>query len=122
LPVPTPGWNTHSNWLGKWLRLCFSEEGGKEDFKQIRSEGPNIVVFMIGENNIFLITDPKGLVGRIESLATMMCNKVYTKEVAICKLLPYLCAPQCISHKMNGRKKKPHTTILGVIFAIGFSD
>ena len=78
------------------------EEGGnalsveKEDLKQICDEGPNIIVLMIGENNIFLDTDPKGLAGRIVSLATMMCNKGYTEEVVICKLLPHLCAPQCI--------------------------
>ena len=39
------------------------------------------------------------------TLATMMCNKGYTEEVVICKLLPCLCAPWCILHKMNGRKK-----------------
>ena len=109
-PVPTPGWNTHSNWLGKWIRSSFLEEGGnalsveKEDLKQIRDEGPNIVVLMIGENDIFLDADPEGFAGRTASL-TMMCNKGYTEEVVICKLLPRLCAPRCILYKMNGRKK-----------------
>ena len=70
----------------------------QEDLKLICDEGPNIVVLMICENNIFLDTDPRRQVGHTVSLTTMMSNKGYTKEVVICKLLPFL-------HKMNGHKK-----------------
>ena len=109
---PPPG-NPHSNWLVKWIRSSFLElrgethrvRGKKEaDLKQIRDEGPNIVVPMIGEN-IFLHTNPEGLAGRMVSLAMAMCNRGYTEEVVICKLLPRFCAPRCILHKMDGRKK-----------------
>ena len=97
---------------GKVDTIEFLGRGGKctecvekEDLKQICDEGPNIVVLMIGENDIFLDADPEGFAGRAASLTTMMCNKGYTEEVVICKLLPRLCAPRCILYKMNGRKK-----------------
>ena len=90
----------------------------KEEPKQICDEGPNIVVLMTGENDIFLDADPEGLVGRTVSITTMMSNKGYTKEVVIRKLLPRLCAPQCILHKMNGQKRL-YITILGVVLATG---
>ena len=54
----------------------------KEALKQIRNEGPNIIILMIGEN-IFLDTDPERPEGRIVSLTTMMCNKGYTEEVVM---------------------------------------
>ena len=50
----------------------------KEDLKQIRDACPNIVVLMIGENDIFRDTDPEGLAGRIVSYATVMCSMGYT--------------------------------------------
>ena len=54
----------------------------KEAVKQIRDEGPNIIILMIGEN-IFLDSGPEGLEGHIVSLTTMMCNKGYTEEVVM---------------------------------------
>ena len=52
------------SFTGKVDKIEFLGSGGKriecvekEDLKQIRDEGPNIVVLMIGENDIFLDTD-----------------------------------------------------------------
>ena len=72
-----------------------------EDLQQICDICPDIVALIIGENDVRVDTDPKGLAGRIMSLATLLCNHGYTQHVVICKLLPRFRAPRCILQRMH---------------------
>jgi len=62
-------WHPDGILIAEWIRSSFLEEGGNamSAWKKIQicDEGPNIIVLMIGENDIFLNTDPEGLAGHI---------------------------------------------------------
>ena len=72
------------------------------DFHMIRSDCPDIIILMIGDNNVFFDTDCEGLAGRLVSLATMFCNRGLAQYVIITRLMPRFGIPRCLLDRIQG--------------------
>ena len=97
------------NLAGKVDNVLFLGKGGKcindverIDFHMIRSDCPDIIILMIGDNNVFFDTDCEGLAGRLVSLATMFCNRGLAQYVIITRLMPRFGIPRCLLDRIQG--------------------
>ena len=75
----------------------------------IQSDCPDIMILMIGDNDMFFDTDCEGLAGRLVSLATMFCNRDLAQHVIITRLMPRFDIPRCLPDIIQGntmREKK----------------
>ena len=89
------------NLAGKVDNALFLCKGGKcinnverIDFHMIQSDRPDIIILMVGDNDVFFDTDCEGLADRLVSLATMFCNRGLTQHVIITRLTPRFGIPR----------------------------
>ena len=75
----------------------------------IQSYCPDIMILMIGDNDVFFDTDCEGLAGRLVSLATIFFNRGLAQHVIITRLMPRFDIPRCLPDIIQGntmREKK----------------
>ena len=69
----------------------------------------DIIILMIGDNDVFFDTDCEGLAGRLVPLATMFCNRGLIQHVIITRFTPRFGIPCCLLDRIQGntvREKK----------------
>ena len=68
----------------------------------IQSYCPDIIILMIGDNDVLFDTDCEGLAGRLVSLATMFCIRGLDQHVIITRLMPRFGIPRCLLDRVQG--------------------
>ena len=112
------------NLEGKVNNVLFLRKGGKcishvewIDFNMIQSACPNIVILMIGDNDVFFDTDCMGLAGRLVSLVTIVCNRSLSQYMIITRLMPCFGIPRCLLDRIQGNTMREKDRYLSMYYA-----